>query len=91
MYRALGMRIVDAGKSRYYDAAFQNFADARRCYLTAGLAGQWDALVLAVRGEHSRKTGFMKGFERVVAGGIGDAAVPFLERARARWFAEGSR
>lgn len=91
VYQALGMGIVDAGKSRYYDAAHRNFADARRCYLVAGLAGQWNALVLAVRGEHSRKTGFMKGFERVVAGGIGEADANFLERARARWFAESPR
>jgi hypothetical protein len=91
VYHALGMRIVDAGKSRYYDAAFQNFADARRCYLAVGLVAHWDALVLAVRSEHSRKTGFMKGFDRVVAEGIAEAAAPFLERARARWFVEGPR
>lgn len=90
VYRALGMRILVAGKSKYYEAAFQNFADARRCYLAAGLEGQWNALVLAVRGAHSRKTGFMAGFERVAGGGVREQDASFLERARARWFPDGS-
>jgi len=32
VYRALGIRILEAKKSKYYDAALSNFEDARRCY-----------------------------------------------------------
>ena len=39
VYRALGMRILKAKKSKYYDAALVNFEDARRCYERAGLGG----------------------------------------------------
>ena len=31
LWRAQGMRIVDAKKSKYYDAALSNFAHAKRC------------------------------------------------------------
>ena len=36
LWRAQGMRIVDAKKSKYYDAALSNFERARDCYLTGG-------------------------------------------------------
>ena len=38
VYRALGMRILNAKKSKYYDAALSNFEDAKRCYEKAGSA-----------------------------------------------------
>jgi hypothetical protein len=85
VYRALGMRILKAKKSKYYGAALANFEDARRCYERAGPGATWEGLVREVRAEHHRKTGFMAGFEEVVAG-VGPSAKPsFLERAKARW------
>jgi len=36
LWRAQGMRIVNAAKSKYYDAALSNFGRARRCYERAG-------------------------------------------------------
>jgi uncharacterized Zn finger protein len=85
VYRALGLRILKAKKSKYYGAALANFEDARRCYERAGLGATWEALVREVRAEHHRKTGFMAGFEEVVAGGGPSAKPSFLERAKARW------
>ena len=85
MYRALGMRILKAKKSKYYDAALSNFEDARRCYERAGLGANWESFVREVRAEHYRKTGFMHGFEEVAAGGGPSAKPTFLERAKARW------
>jgi hypothetical protein len=41
LWRATGMRIVNAGKSRYYQAALQNFEQARRCYAKVGLKADW--------------------------------------------------
>ena len=85
VYRALGMRILKAKKSKYYDAALANFEDARRCYERAGLGGKWEDLVEAVRAAHHRKTGFMVGFEDLVAGAGPSARPTFFERAKARW------
>ena len=85
VYRALGMRILKAKKSKYYDAALSNFEDARRCYERAGLGARWEAVVREVRAEHHRKTGFMSGFEEVVAGAGPSAKPTFLERAKTRW------
>jgi hypothetical protein len=65
VYRALGMRVVNAGKSQYYRAALANFQEAKRCYTQAGLLDEWEALVLEVRRAHFRKHGFMPGFERI--------------------------
>jgi hypothetical protein len=89
VHRALGMRILNAKKSRYYGAALSNFEDAKRCYERAGLARPWEAVVEEVRSDHHRKTGFMEGFEKLVAGrGPGDGP-SFLDRARRRWARRG--
>ncbi len=85
VYRALGMRIIEAKKSRYYEAALSNFEDARRCHERAGLAAEWEALVREVRAQHHRKIGFMTGFDEIVAGGGPSVRPTFLERAKARW------
>jgi tetratricopeptide (TPR) repeat protein len=86
VFRALGLRIVKARKSKYYDAALGNFERARDCFLAAGQHAQWDALVSEVRREHGQKYSFMPGFERVVEGGPAVEPRPsFLERARSRW------
>jgi hypothetical protein len=44
LYRALGLRILSAGKSRYYDAALDHFEKARNLYCGAGHSTDWDAL-----------------------------------------------
>lgn len=61
-----------------------HFASARRCYERAGLGRDWNKLVAAVRTAHSRKSGFIGGFERLVSGQA-SAEPSFLERARSRW------
>jgi hypothetical protein len=85
VYRALGMRILNAKKSKYYDTALSNFEGAQRCYERSGLHGDWEALVAAVRRAHHRKAGFMADFEKLVAGHGPSDAPSFLERARSRW------
>lgn len=84
LYQAMGLRIVDAGKSRYYSAVLSNFEQARHCYEKAGLETVWLELVEDVRKRHSRKYSFMPGFERV-AEGKGPVTKPsFMERAKMR-------
>jgi hypothetical protein len=55
LWRAQGMRIVDAKKSKYYDAALSNFERARDCYQRAGLAAQWEETIRQVRTPHHPK------------------------------------
>ena len=85
VYRALCMRIVNAGKSKYYGAALDNIAHAKKCYVKAGLNADWQALVAEVRERHFRKKGFMAGFEDIVAGAPKHVEPSFIERAKARW------
>ena len=85
LWRAMGMRVVNAKKSKYYGAALGNFEQAKRCYVKAGLGADWDRVVREVREVHHRKTGFMPGFEDVVKGAGPSTEPPFLERAKARW------
>src|ERR1017187_1991039 len=85
LWRAQGMRIVDGGKSKYYDAAVSNFERAKRCYVRAGLVAEWEETVRHVRSAHHRKTGFMPGFEAVATGAGHKEQRSFLERAKARW------
>jgi tetratricopeptide (TPR) repeat protein len=85
VYRALCMRIVNAGKSKYYDAALDNIDHAKKCYAKAGLDADWQAVVADVRKRHFRKKGFIAGFEDIVSGAPKYVEPPFLERAKARW------
>ena len=86
VFCAQGLRIVGAGKSRYYDAALGYFQRARESFAAAGLQPRWEAIVVEIRRAHGRKRSFMPGFERVAAGGPASEPQPsFLERARSRW------
>ncbi|GAB6058278.1 DUF6880 family protein [Desulfonatronum parangueonense] len=85
VYRGLCMRIVNAGKSKYYDAALDHIEHAKKCYSKAGLDADWQAVVSEVRKRHCRKKGFMAGFEDVVADAIKQVDPSFLDRAKARW------
>ena len=85
LWRAQGMRIVDAKKSKYYDAALSNFERARNCYQRAGLAVEWEKTVRRVCALHYRKTGFINGFQALAAGVKHRDRPSFLERAKAGW------
>jgi len=45
LWRAQGMRIVDAKKSKYYGVAISNFERARDCFQQAGLTTEWNQTV----------------------------------------------
>ncbi|MCK5802988.1 MAG: hypothetical protein KAI66_09160 [Lentisphaeria bacterium] len=85
LHHALGLRIVDAKKSKYYDAALGHFRQARRLYIEAGMHDEWQILVQSVRERHFRKYSFMPGFEAIVSGGDEDRSDSFAARARHRW------
>jgi hypothetical protein len=79
------MRIVDAKKSKYYDAALSNFGRARDCYQRAGLSTEWEKTMQHVRAAHFRKSSFISGFESLAVGARRADKPSFLERAKARW------
>jgi len=84
LYAALGLRILEAGKSRYHAVVLGHLADARRCYRAAHDQGAWEELLAAVRRDHRRKTGFLA----ALAERLARAERPrqsWLERARKRW------
>ena len=85
VFRALCMRIVGEGKSKYYFEALANLEKAKSCYEKAGLDAHWQALIAQIRREHHRKSGFMPGFERIVGGTRSRKEPSFLDRARRRW------
>lgn len=83
LYRALGMRIVNAGKSKYYREALSHFESARDLLCTAGHVAEWQSLVGTVRLAHSRKSGFLSAFERIVSGKSHSPS--YAEQAQAQW------
>jgi uncharacterized Zn finger protein len=84
LYRALGMRILNSKKSKYYDAALEHFQSARKIYLKAGGEAQWQAIVNVIQTEHSRKRGFLLGLGLIEAG-KSPSGPSFAGRAQARW------
>ncbi|MFN8179074.1 MAG: hypothetical protein U0167_14180 [bacterium] len=91
VFRALGIRILSAKKSKYYDAALSHLESAKECCARAGLDTQWKAVAAEVRDAHHRKLGFMARFERLVAGHGPSAEPSLLERAKSRWSSRGVR
>lgn len=85
LWRAQGLRIVNAKKSRYYDAALSNFERAKRCFERAGLDDEWNKTVRRVRTDHNCKSSFMPGFKRLVEGTGPSDEPSFLDRAKTRW------
>ena len=85
LWRAQGMRILDAKKSKYYNAALSNFEQARDCYQRAKLATEWEQTVRWVCRSHYRKTGFISGFQALAAGSQRSEPPSFLKRAHTRW------
>ena len=67
LWRAQGMRIVNAGMSLYYGNAVLDFENARRCFERGGAADEWSQTVAWVRERHRRKRSFMPAFEAMVA------------------------
>ena len=82
LWRAQGLRIINAGKSKYYDAALSNFERAMHCFVKASQLPEWEKTVRTLRAEHRRKTGFLAGFEELVSGQGPSEKPSYLERAK---------
>jgi uncharacterized Zn finger protein len=84
LYSALGLRIVNAGKSKYYHEALEHFEKARDLYCAIGQPAEWVAVVQSVRTAHSRKSGFVSAFEKIVSCKV-ERVPSFAEQAQERW------
>lgn len=84
LYRALGLRIVNAGKSKYYHEALEYFEKCRDLYCAKGQPAEWVAVVQFVRTAHSRKSGLVSAFEKIVSGKV-ERVPSFAEQAQERW------
>ena len=68
IYRALGLRILDERKSKYYRIAVDHFEQVMKLSKTAGVEKEWEALVQRILEKHSRKISFIRDFKKMVAG-----------------------
>ena len=84
VYAALGMRILESKKSKYYGAALSHFQEARKNFSKSGNPEKWKNLVGEIRAQHARKPGFMSDFEKSLAQ-QDEAKESFLTRAKANW------
>lgn len=85
IYRALGMRIVKAKKSKYYGIALDHMLKAKKLYSENNCEDEWLSRVEDVRRDHYRKYSFIGDFERIVLGRYPEYLESFEERARKRW------
>jgi uncharacterized Zn finger protein len=87
LYRALGMRILKAGKNKYYkyyEAALGHFKKAGDMDCGAGQAAEWEAVIETMRTAHSRKRGFLSALEQRLCG-KSQRSPSFAQDARALW------
>lgn len=85
IYRAQCMRILIKKKSQYYNAALSYMRKARLLFEKSGHAADWEFTIRAIREQHGRKHGFMRGFEDIVTGEAMKEKPSFLATAKARW------
>lgn len=85
LYLALGLRTLEAKKSKHYGAALEQLETARDILLAEGRTGEWEDIVSQIRERHRRKTSFMPGFERLVSGHRSGDEPSFLDKARKKW------
>jgi hypothetical protein len=82
---AMAMRVLGAGKSKYYPQALEHLQAARDLYTKHKQEQVWQAVVERVRRDHSRKHSLVPSFEGIVAGDGPPDVESFEARARGRW------
>lgn len=84
LWRAQALRIVNAGKSKYYEAAIDNLERAHDCFQQAGRDAEWEKTALEISRAHSRKQSFIREFASIVSGER-IIRLSFLEAAMVKW------
>ena len=85
IYRAMGMRILNSGKSKYYNIALEHFLKVKTIYTKNNSEEEWLSIVRYIRENHGRKYGFIPDFEKLVSGKYPPSQESFTQRARKRW------
>ena len=85
IYRALALRILAAGKAKYYDFALEHLRTTKRLLEKLNKVDEWHTIVDEIRRDHPRKRGFMSDFEKLVAGSRQESPKTFARLARRRW------
>jgi uncharacterized Zn finger protein len=86
LYRAMALRILTQGKSKYYAAALANLEKARELYAECDDDEAWTSLVATLRSEHHRKRGVMAGLDAIVVGESPQKpSESFEARLRRKW------
>lgn len=84
LYRALGIRILNSKKSKYYHYAIDHFQKVKDLYQKSHLEEEWISVIKSVRKNHSRKHSFIGNFEKIVKGCISKPP-SFLEKTQKQW------
>ena len=85
IYRALGMRILNSKKSKYYIIALEHFLKVKNIYIKNNSKEDWLSIVKHIRENHARKYSFIADFEKLVSGIYPSPQKSFEQRARMRW------
>jgi len=85
IYRALGMRILNSKKSKYYSIALDHFLKVKSIYIKNNSKEDWLSIVKYIRQNHARKYSFIADFEKLVSGIYPSPQKSFEQRARLRW------
>ena len=84
IYRALGVRIVNSKKSKYYHVAWEHFEKTKGLYRKIDQEDEWNKLAKRIISDHSRKSSFIGGFKDVISDSK-KKKLSFAERASKRW------
>ncbi|MHB1253454.1 MAG: hypothetical protein ACYCZ1_04740, partial [Candidatus Humimicrobiaceae bacterium] len=85
IYRALGMRILNSKKSKYYSIALEHFLKVKSIYIENNSKEEWLSIVKYIRENHARKYSFIPYFEKLVLGKYPPPRGSFIKRAKKRW------
>ena len=84
LFRAMGIRILNSKKSKYYHHAIDHFQEAKDLYRKSQLEEEWISVVEGVRKDHYRKYSFIGDFEKIVKGHISKPP-SFLKKSKEQW------
>ncbi|MCL4378260.1 MAG: hypothetical protein M1409_07775 [Actinobacteria bacterium] len=85
IYCAMSMRILNSGKSKYYNIALGHFLKVKTIYTKNNSEKEWLSIVRHIRENHARKYSFIPDFEKLVLGKYPTIRESFIQRAKKRW------
>ncbi len=84
LYRAMGFRILNSKKSRYYNFALEHFSNVKEIYEKNNLCNEWEKVCRRIAEQHSRKSSFIGEFKNLASGKGLRRKPEFMERIQSR-------